>query len=208
MPQYVFGGGAGIRTRVLPPLDLLHTTIIYTILYLPLFVKLTRFRHKYTMKHKHHIIPKHAGGTDELTNIIELSIEEHAEAHKQLFEKYNRWQDYVAWQGLSGLDENFDAVKMSIVEGGKMGADKSNRRWSNPEEKIKQSNRMKLWASKRNYQKTWKGKSYEITFPCGRTEIITGLSEWCLENNLNANTLANSCLRGTKTKDGYFIKKI
>ena len=26
------------------------------------------------MKHKHHIIPKHAGGTDDPDNLIELSI--------------------------------------------------------------------------------------------------------------------------------------
>jgi predicted molibdopterin-dependent oxidoreductase YjgC len=32
------------------------------------------------MKHKHHIIPKHMGGTDDESNIIELTIEEHAEA--------------------------------------------------------------------------------------------------------------------------------
>ena len=38
-------------------------------------------------KHKHHIIPKHMGGSDDDNNIIELTIEEHAQAHKILFEK-------------------------------------------------------------------------------------------------------------------------
>lgn len=52
--------------------------------------------------HKHHIIPKHAGGTDEPSNLIYLTIEEHAKAHKQLWEEYGRWQDYLAWKGLSG----------------------------------------------------------------------------------------------------------
>jgi hypothetical protein len=28
--------------------------------------------------HKHHIIPKHAGGTNDPSNLIELTIEEHA----------------------------------------------------------------------------------------------------------------------------------
>jgi hypothetical protein len=45
------------------------------------------------MKHKHHIIPRHAGGTDDPSNLVELSIEEHAEAHRVLYEKYDRWQD-------------------------------------------------------------------------------------------------------------------
>lgn len=54
------------------------------------------------MKHKHHIIPKHMGGTDESSNLVELTVEEHAEAHRLLWEEHQHWQDYVAWQGLSG----------------------------------------------------------------------------------------------------------
>lgn len=55
------------------------------------------------MKHKHHIIPKHMGGTDDPENIIELTVKEHAEAHRLLYEKHERWQDYLAWKGLLGL---------------------------------------------------------------------------------------------------------
>jgi hypothetical protein len=54
------------------------------------------------MKHKHHIIPRHMGGTDDPSNLIELTVEEHAEAHRVLYEEHGRWQDRVAWQGLSG----------------------------------------------------------------------------------------------------------
>jgi hypothetical protein len=39
------------------------------------------------MKHKHHIIPKHLGGTNEPDNIVEVTIEQHALLHKQLWEK-------------------------------------------------------------------------------------------------------------------------
>lgn len=54
-------------------------------------------------KHLHHIIPKHAGGTDDHENLISLTVEEHADAHRVLYEQYGRWQDYVAWKGLLGL---------------------------------------------------------------------------------------------------------
>ena len=57
----------------------------------------------YMKKHKHHIIPRHAGGTDHESNLIELSIEEHAEAHRILYETHGRWQDRVAWLSLSGI---------------------------------------------------------------------------------------------------------
>lgn len=52
--------------------------------------------------HFHHIIPRHAGGTDDPENLIELTIEEHAEAHHILFETNGQWQDFIAWKSLSG----------------------------------------------------------------------------------------------------------
>lgn len=60
------------------------------------------------MKHRHHIIPRHAGGTDDPANIVLLTIEEHAEAHRILYEEHGRWQDYAAWMGLSGLVDSQD----------------------------------------------------------------------------------------------------
>lgn len=67
------------------------------------------------IKHKHHIVPKHAGGSDDLSNIVELSIEEHAEAHYKLYKEYGRWQDKLAWKALSGMisskDVLYEAVK-------------------------------------------------------------------------------------------------
>jgi hypothetical protein len=61
-------------------------------------------------KHKHHIIPRHAGGTDDPSNLVELTIEEHAEAHRHLYEKYNRWQDRVAWLSLSGIMKDEERI--------------------------------------------------------------------------------------------------
>lgn len=52
--------------------------------------------------HKHHIIPKHAGGDNSPENLIELTIEEHAEAHRILYVEHGRWQDKVAWKLLLG----------------------------------------------------------------------------------------------------------
>lgn len=55
-----------------------------------------------TIYHIHHIIPKHMGGTDEPSNLVRLSIEEHAQAHLELYEKYGRPQDLWAYKGLTG----------------------------------------------------------------------------------------------------------
>ncbi len=61
--------------------------------------------------HKHHIIPKHAGGSDDPSNIVELTTEEHALAHKKLFEQYGRWQDELAYLGLSGQIGREEAIR-------------------------------------------------------------------------------------------------
>ena len=63
------------------------------------------------MKHTHHIIPRHMGGTDDPSNLIELTIEEHAEAHRILYEQHGHWQDKVAWQGLLGLIGHEDIMR-------------------------------------------------------------------------------------------------
>ena len=55
------------------------------------------------IKHKHHIIPKHMGGSDDPSNLIELTIEQHAEAHRLLFQQYGKIEDELAWKGLAGL---------------------------------------------------------------------------------------------------------
>jgi hypothetical protein len=43
------------------------------------------------------------GGTDDPSNLILLSVEDHAKAHRLLFEQHGRWEDEIAWRGLSGL---------------------------------------------------------------------------------------------------------
>ena len=73
------------------------------------------------MKHKHHIIPRHAGGTDAPENLIELTLEEHAEAHRLLYEKHGRWQDWLAWQGLSGMLSKEEIIKEQLSRAGKKG---------------------------------------------------------------------------------------
>ncbi len=55
----------------------------------------------YLVKHKHHIIPKHMGGTDDPSNLVELTIEQHAQAHLDLYETNGDPRDLLASQSLT-----------------------------------------------------------------------------------------------------------
>jgi hypothetical protein len=63
------------------------------------------------MKHLHHKIPRHMGGTDDPSNLIELTIEEHAEAHRKLYEEHGRLQDKRAWLGLAKIMTGEEIIK-------------------------------------------------------------------------------------------------
>ena len=56
-----------------------------------------------TIYHKHHIIPKHMGGSDDPSNLKTITVAEHAEEHRLLYEQHGHWQDFLAWKGLSGM---------------------------------------------------------------------------------------------------------
>lgn len=70
------------------------------------------------MKHLHHIIPKHMGGTDDPSNLIELTRKEHAEAHMKLYEQYGKKEDLGAYYLLTGQTDL--AAKISSSLGGKV----------------------------------------------------------------------------------------
>ena len=68
-------------------------------------------------RHIHHIIPKHMGGSDHPSNLIELTVEEHAEAHRKLYEEHGNEYDHIAWRMLSGQIPVTEATRLAQVEG-------------------------------------------------------------------------------------------
>ena len=49
------------------------------------------------------------GGTDDPNNLKELTVKQHATAHKKLYKKHGKWEDKIAWQMLSGQITNYEA---------------------------------------------------------------------------------------------------
>ncbi len=82
------------------------------------------------MKHKHHIVPRHMGGSDDPSNLIELTVEEHAEAHKKLWEQYGNIKDYCAWKGLEGTIGKEEIVRLLMDPTGRVHTEETKQKMS------------------------------------------------------------------------------
>lgn len=82
------------------------------------------------MKHKHHIVPRHMGGTDDPSNLIELTVEEHAEAHRKLWEQYGNIKDYCAWKGLEGTIGKEEIVRLLMDPTGRVHTEETKQKIS------------------------------------------------------------------------------
>ena len=119
------------------------------------------------MKHIHHILPKYLGGTDDPSNLVELTVEEHAEAHRLSFEQHSNWQDYCAWQALSGRIGQEEALRMAqgMANKGKKRTDEEKERYSKGAKKylqrLKDEGRWEDINKKRSKSHKGKKKSAE-----------------------------------------------
>lgn len=112
------------------------------------------------------------GGTDDASNLVELTVEEHAEAHRVLFELYGRWQDNVAWKALSGhigkeeiiheIHKNMNKGRIPTVEAReKMAAAKRGKKISEEHKKALNEGRKNSKNSKEHnliLSNIWQGK--------------------------------------------------
>ena len=155
------------------------------------------------MKHKHHIIPRHMGGTDDPSNLIELTPEEHAEAHRKLYEDHGHWQDYVAWQGLAKLATKEEHVHMLLSEAGKKGVR------MRPTNKGKKYNLTKSRAEGKYPDRKGANnpcaKEFVVVHPDGTQEKVKALKTWCESKGLNYNSFHNQCVGRKKSHKGYSI---
>lgn len=73
-----------------------HNTILFYIQYLEKIRKKQYDKSVYL--EKHHVVPKHAGGTNKAENIIHVSVQEHIALHFYQFLAYNEIGDKVAYE--------------------------------------------------------------------------------------------------------------
>ena len=74
--------------------------------------------------HKHHIIPKHAGGSDHESNLIEVSLTQHTMWHYTNWCLWARMEDRLAYRGLGGQVQgeelSLEKRRIGQINGGKI----------------------------------------------------------------------------------------
>ena len=80
--------------------------------------------HKSDLTHKHHIIPKYMGGTDEPENIVKVTVTQHAMFHFCNYQLWGNIEDRIAWRGLAGLSTRDDLLKELFTEFGRRSHEK------------------------------------------------------------------------------------
>lgn len=66
-----------------------------------------------TIYHKHHYIPRHAGGTNDPSNIWKVTVEMHALLHLERWILTDSYFDYISWKRLShqiNKEELYEAI--------------------------------------------------------------------------------------------------
>jgi hypothetical protein len=172
-------------------------------------------------KHKHHIIPKHIGGTDSPDNIVELTIEEHAEAHRKLFEEHGRWQDEIAWKSLSGMLGGKKAIMKEFwkengrrTTGYKMSEyQKEQSRLANKGKKLTEEHKAKIvgWGRKQPQRQKdlvadANSMKWVVETPEGNKERVYNLNEFARKHNLGTAWQGNAIRNGHSL--GYRVQRV
>lgn len=73
------------------------------------------------MTHKHHILPKYKGGEDDPSNLVRVSITQHAMFHYCNWQLWGDKRDWLAWKGLIGEISQEEKVSELRKLGGLIG---------------------------------------------------------------------------------------
>ena len=157
------------------------------------------------MRHKHHIIPRHAGGTDDPSNIVELTISEHADAHWLLWSEYKSPFDKLAAQCLDGMIGKEDIIRQAHIANGKTrkGIPKS------------EETKKKMSLAKKGIPKSEEHKrklSKPVNIYCYYTDELIAvdvvLRQWSIQHGYSQGHLHNTITGVRKQHKGLYAKYI
>jgi hypothetical protein len=158
------------------------------------------------MRHKHHIVPKHRGGTDDPSNLVEITPTQHAMFHFCEWKLWGDYKDFCAYKMILGDVKNpeFRSARTKAFshilvrkarEAGVFDYEMSRERGV----KGNKSQRDKFEGEGRTIAE----KSWILTKENGEKVEVTNLAKYCRENNLSNSHLCNVAKGNRKSHKGY-----
>ena len=149
-------------------------------------------------KYKHHVIPKHRGGNDDPSNLIEVSYTQHCMFHFCEWQRLGLASDFKAWKMLKGEE--------SFIAGWNKG-----RPWSE-ETKKKISDSKKGVSIKNSGQNSWSNrvrvKQGEVINTKTKEKYTGVISDIARELGLNPMHLLAVAGGHRKSHKGYIARYI
>jgi hypothetical protein len=139
------------------------------------------------MVHKHHIIPKYEGGSDDSSNIVELTPKQHAMWHFAEWQRKGNWEDFCAFKMILG-DVNSPGWRNAMATwAGKKGAEALLKKyppgsdyWIQVGVKGNKAQRERLAEEGRTIAE----KKWLVISPDGDTFEISNMALFCRERGL------------------------
>ena len=156
------------------------------------------------------------GGSDDPSNLIELSVEDHAEAHRLLWEQYGKKEDELAWKGLLGIIGKEELLHELFVMSGKKSrppiGHKANlgKKWSEEYKKNMSIATKGIKKTQDHKDKISEGNSrlWLVTKPDGLQITIKNLQKYCKENKLDSSKMSIVASGLRKQHKGFLCVKL
>lgn len=134
------------------------------------------------------------GGTDDPSNLVELTVEEHAEAHRKLWERFGLQEDFLAWKGLSGQIPSKEIIRMAMKHGSLKRAEAAkgiplSKKHKERISVAKKGKPRRLGTYERNRTKERNvelfSKNWKVIDPQGNIHDIFNLKAFCESRGIN-----------------------
>lgn len=148
---------------------------------------------------RHHVIPKHEWkqrfgsleGVNSPDNLVTLTLKQHIEAHKWLWEQYQRTADYCAWKMLAKHINKPELIHIFAVLGGK--SNKGRKLGPQSLERRKKTSDVLSGVKKSlehiQAQSESRARNWILISPLGESTLVHNLSAFCRKNNLRMGNL-------------------
>jgi hypothetical protein len=160
------------------------------------------------MVHKHHIIPKYAGGTDDPSNIVELTPTQHAMWHWAEWQRKQNYLDFCAHKLILGDVKNpeFRSARAKAF-GSKNGKRCHEIHPHLAKENAKKGNKAQR-ESLAGEGRTIAEKAWIVTNPEGEEFQIRNMAKFCRENDLDKGKMSGVASGNRKHHKGWKCRKL